>query len=530
MGPSFDASMLSPSSSGLKPADGSCAHDSDATESEFDSLLNQQLASQPAEDEITGSNPALTGDADDSSIESSAEHDSSTDTPPQADLEADNVPATQVTVTAITDAPTPSLSADSGKAETVVDNSNHLREGQASKRYADVSIVDTSTGSTKSESGVDAKSSEQGAQTNLSANRAVDSTVIQPNQIGSGSHSQPSVSADGQSLPLKAGEFPPQQVALVNSTEKGELSAQHAITAKPAEKRDVDSKEVLLQNKSTKDQLNQATSVAVQSQSSKDRPTYLLSESQGASAGKSDGAIKTDAQPTAKSDLVTVLAQSKAMLKGIQEGLQTRAKGHSVRLEGLVNQPASTAATTQDVHPLVNSERPLLSQNHLNTASVAQTLPQAQTQAQTPMQMTPGQIQNQIQAMIRHGQQHAEIRLDPAELGSLQIRIQMQGEQAQVQFMAAQPHARELLESALPRLRELMQQQGLDLGNTDVSGQESKEQQAHSDSRDDDAHSLWVQNPLEDGSEVQDLPFDPHKSSSAEGWSIGYARRIDYYA
>ncbi len=55
-----------------------------------------------------------------------------------------------------------------------------------------------------------------------------------------------------------------------------------------------------------------------------------------------------------------------------------------------------------------------------------------------------------------------EIRLDPAELGPLEIHIQNRGQENQVQFLSQNASVREALESQMYRLREMFAQQGLD--------------------------------------------------------------------
>jgi flagellar hook-length control protein FliK len=65
----------------------------------------------------------------------------------------------------------------------------------------------------------------------------------------------------------------------------------------------------------------------------------------------------------------------------------------------------------------------------------------------------------------------AEIQLDPAELGRLEVRISLNQEQTQVSF--ASPHAgvRDALEGQLQRLREMFNQQGMNLMDVNVSDQ-----------------------------------------------------------
>jgi flagellar hook-length control protein FliK len=62
----------------------------------------------------------------------------------------------------------------------------------------------------------------------------------------------------------------------------------------------------------------------------------------------------------------------------------------------------------------------------------------------------------------------AELRLNPPELGSLEIRVRQEKDSASVQILVQNGAAREALESALPRLRELFGEAGLQLQRLDV--------------------------------------------------------------
>ncbi|MGM0906837.1 MAG: flagellar hook-length control protein FliK [Pseudomonadota bacterium] len=83
-------------------------------------------------------------------------------------------------------------------------------------------------------------------------------------------------------------------------------------------------------------------------------------------------------------------------------------------------------------------------------------------------------LQERINIMMSRNIQRADIRLDPPELGSVQIRVNMSGEQASVQFQVQSAQARDAIETAMPRLREMLEQQGIDLADTQV-GEQSKE-------------------------------------------------------
>jgi len=82
-----------------------------------------------------------------------------------------------------------------------------------------------------------------------------------------------------------------------------------------------------------------------------------------------------------------------------------------------------------------------------------------------------------IQWMVSHKLQGAQIKLNPANLGPMEVRIQVQNEQASIQFSSAHGVVREALEAALPRLRDMFDASGVELVDVDVSGQSFAEQQ-----------------------------------------------------
>ena len=59
--------------------------------------------------------------------------------------------------------------------------------------------------------------------------------------------------------------------------------------------------------------------------------------------------------------------------------------------------------------------------------------------------------------------QSAEIKLNPPQLGPIEVRIQMHQDQAQVSFTSQHAAVREALEAALPRLREMFSASGFEL-------------------------------------------------------------------
>jgi len=92
-------------------------------------------------------------------------------------------------------------------------------------------------------------------------------------------------------------------------------------------------------------------------------------------------------------------------------------------------------------------------------------------------------LQERVSSMLSINNKEAEIRLDPPEMGSMQIRIRSDAEQAHINFVVQNQQAKEALEQSMPRLREMLAQQGLELGESTISygqsGGESSEQGEH---------------------------------------------------
>ena len=96
---------------------------------------------------------------------------------------------------------------------------------------------------------------------------------------------------------------------------------------------------------------------------------------------------------------------------------------------------------------------------------------------QLSRELAPEQIADRVQVMLSKNLKNIDIRLDPPELGRMQIRMNMNGDLATVHFTVANQQARDIVEQAMPRLREMLAQQGLQLGDTSVEQQSAGQQQ-----------------------------------------------------
>ncbi|TGG95971.1 hypothetical protein E4656_06125 [Natronospirillum operosum] len=101
----------------------------------------------------------------------------------------------------------------------------------------------------------------------------------------------------------------------------------------------------------------------------------------------------------------------------------------------------------------------------------------AHVERQMPIRYSTGeaarQLGERLVMMIGQEIQEARIRLDPPDMGALDIRITTQGDQVQVQIVAQQPMVRDLLEQQANRLREQLEQQGFTEVQVDITDREA---------------------------------------------------------
>ena len=86
------------------------------------------------------------------------------------------------------------------------------------------------------------------------------------------------------------------------------------------------------------------------------------------------------------------------------------------------------------------------------------------------------QLAEKVRWMVNTKNLVAEIRLDPAELGSVNVKVALSGESVTVNFVVQSQQARDAVDTATPKLREMLAEKGIELGQSSVH-QESGGQQ-----------------------------------------------------
>ncbi|WP_366512293.1 flagellar hook-length control protein FliK [Neptunomonas sp.] len=110
--------------------------------------------------------------------------------------------------------------------------------------------------------------------------------------------------------------------------------------------------------------------------------------------------------------------------------------------------------------------------------------------------------------------QTATIQLDPPELGSLQVKLQIFQEQVSVTFTSPHAGVRDAVEQSLPRLREMLAEQGMNLGESLVDDQASGQGRSQKEMSADNNYAPSSE------SVAEDLP---------EKGNVGLSL-VDYYA
>ena len=127
----------------------------------------------------------------------------------------------------------------------------------------------------------------------------------------------------------------------------------------------------------------------------------------------------------------------------------------------------STSQTPSFTNELSNAQAAygLKAEAHANKPSVTQ-LP-----VNTPVSSRnwATEVGQRLSWVTHQNDSRAELILTPANMGKIEVSINLNGDQASAAFSAANPAAREALQEALPRLREVLAQAGIQLGEANVN-------------------------------------------------------------
>lgn len=158
------------------------------------------------------------------------------------------------------------------------------------------------------------------------------------------------------------------------------------------------------------------------------------------------------ADQTAQADFVNVLAQQ--LLDRQASSTREADLLHSAEFaaQGAHVQPLDSRASTPQASALLDVGAPVSSPGFAD------------------------ELSRQVVWMVDKDAQVAQLRINPPELGPVEVRLTVSGEEAVAQFVSPHLEVRNALESAIARLRDTMAEAGIQLGEASVSAESFRDQ------------------------------------------------------
>jgi flagellar hook-length control protein FliK len=166
----------------------------------------------------------------------------------------------------------------------------------------------------------------------------------------------------------------------------------------------------------------------------------------------------------------------------MKRGADLKQPADALNIKSGQDQPALIAAEAAAIEHAVKATEAADTQ----PAQALATLTAVQQAAQAALHAAPGQMADRLTPhvgtpawdnalsqrvvwMVAGGEQSASLTLNPPDLGPLQVVLNVSNSTANATFVAAQPEVRQALEAAMPKLRDMLGEAGIQLGQATVS-------------------------------------------------------------
>jgi len=134
-----------------------------------------------------------------------------------------------------------------------------------------------------------------------------------------------------------------------------------------------------------------------------------------------------------------------------------------------VNEATKSTASAEEMITKLSSENV---QSTAQSVSNAKQLTSLQNEALSVYRKDfSGAVKDKVMVMMNQKLQQIEIRLDPQELGNVNVKINLQNEQATVSFTVQNQQAKEAFDQNLGRLKDMLAESGVDVGDANVEQQ-----------------------------------------------------------
>ncbi|NNG22614.1 flagellar hook-length control protein FliK [Telluria aromaticivorans] len=193
-----------------------------------------------------------------------------------------------------------------------------------------------------------------------------------------------------------------------------------------------------------------------------------------ATEGDAGFSLATGVQPTTQES-----AELRADLRTLQQTAQAAVQGDPKSLQGGREAAVDAAA-------IVEAPAPAATQLQAQAAKLEALAPAAVPADRIPARVGTQAWDNQVSQRIVYmvgKEQAATLTLNPPDLGPVQVVLNVSNEGTSVAFSSNELQVRQALENALPRLREMMSESGIMLGNATVDAGTQEQRQAQDGER-----------------------------------------------
>jgi len=177
--------------------------------------------------------------------------------------------------------------------------------------------------------------------------------------------------------------------------------------------------------------------------------------------------------------IVNSLAEKSALLKASGNAqVEQLSSEAQIRTNGLPSGIAGNTANASDLHNPIRQEQlqaiEQVNQRVMQDSIQLQRQPQVATETISILRKDfADAVKDKVMVMVNQKLNQIDIQLDPPELGNVHVRVNLQNEQASVSFVVQNQQAKEALEQHMGRLRDMLNDSGVDVGDANVSQQNS---------------------------------------------------------
>ncbi|MHC8291393.1 flagellar hook-length control protein FliK [Pseudomonas sp. XS1P51] len=241
-------------------------------------------------------------------------------------------------------------------------------------------------------------------------------------------------------------------------------------------------------------------------------------------AAPTSAQAQADGEPTSAQNF----AAGMAGMLDVQADKDSTSEGGEKAFSGLINdglKDLKSASSDTRVDDFANR---LAALTQAATPKTANALPVNQPIAMHQSGWTE-EVVNRVMYLSSANLKAADIQLQPAELGRLDIRVNMvPDQQTQVTFMSAHPSVREALDGQMHRLRDMFAQQGMGQVDVNVSDQSRGSQQGQDQAQQSQSGRTNASGGRLDGVDEELAPTVAEVAASTT--SVIGSSAVDYYA